>query len=141
MTSHVGISTDQTRTIRVRQRLIAVATAAAAPLVVWVVASLAGASLEVTSPLAGMMRIDALLVIVTSLALALAAWGVLALLERFTQNARRIWTSIAVVVLVLSLPPLAFLDATVGTKVALAIMHVVTGLVLIFLLRRGARTA
>lgn len=141
MTSHVGISADQTRAIRVRHRLIAVAAAVAAPLVVWVVASLAGVSLEVTSPVAGTMRIDALLVIVTSLPLALAAWGVLALLERFTQNARRIWTSIAVVVLVLSLPPLAFLDATVGTKVALAIMHVATGLVLIFLLRRGARTA
>ena len=106
MTSHVGISADQTRAIRVRHRLIAVAAAVAAPLVVWVVASLAGVSLEVTSPVAGTMRIDALLVIVTSLPLALAAWGVLALLERFTQNARRIWTSIAVVVLVLSLPPL-----------------------------------
>ena len=141
MTSHVGISTDQTRTIRVRHRLIAVAVAVAAPLIVWVVASLAGASLEVTSPLAGTMRIDALLVIVTAVALALAAWGVLALLERFTSNARRVWTIIAVAVLVLSVPPLAFLDATVGTKVALAVMHVVTGLVLIFMLRRGARTA
>jgi predicted permease len=86
------------------------------------------------------MRIDALLVILTALALALAAWGVLALLERFTRNARRVWTIVAVAVLVVSLPPLAFLDATAGTKVALAVMHVATGLVLIFMLRRGART-
>ncbi len=140
MTSHVGIGTDQTRAIRVRHRLLAVAAAVAAPLVVWVVASLAGASLEVTSPVAGTMRIDALLVIVTALALALAAWGVLALLERFTRNARRVWTIVAAAVLVVSLPPLAFLDAPAGTKVALAVMHVATGLVLILMLRRGART-
>lgn len=139
MTSHVGISTDQTRAIRVRHRLLAVVAAVAAPLVVWVVASLSGASLEVISPVAGTMRIDALLVIVTALALALAAWGVLALLERFTRSARRIWTIVAVAVLVLSLPPLAFLDATVGTKVALAVMHIATGLTLILMLRRGAR--
>ncbi|MDQ2661649.1 MAG: DUF6069 family protein [Actinomycetota bacterium] len=139
MTSHVGISTDQTRAIRVRHRLLAVVAAVAAPLVVWVVASLSGASLEVISPVAGTMRIDALLVIVTALALALAAWGMLALLERFTRSARRIWTIVAVAVLVLSLPPLAFLDATVGTKVALAVMHVATGLTLILMLRRGAR--
>ncbi|MDQ2698576.1 MAG: DUF6069 family protein [Actinomycetota bacterium] len=139
MTSHVGISTDQTRAIRVRHRLLAVVAAVAAPLVVWVVASLSGASLEVISPVAGTMRIDALLVIVTALALALAAWGMLALLERFTRSARRIWTIVAVAVLVLSLPPLAFLDATVGTKVALAVMHIATGLTLILMLRRGAR--
>jgi Family of unknown function (DUF6069) len=39
----------------------------------------------------------------TSLVVALAAWGLLALLERFTARPRAIWTAIAVLVGLLSL--------------------------------------
>ena len=141
MTSSVDTKAGRSGATGIRYRLLAVAVAVVAPLAVWIIASLAGASLEITSPMVGTLQISALLVIVSALPLALAAWGVLALLERFTQNARRVWTIIAVGVLVLSLPPLAFLDATPGTKVALGCMHLAAGLLLIFMLRRGTPTS
>ena len=135
----IAETTTRSRATRVRSRLVAVALSVVAALVVWVIATLLGTELEVTSPLVGTLTIDALLVIVSVIPLALAAWGVLALLERFTPRARTIWTIVASAVLVLSLPALALLDATLGTKVALAFMHLATGLTLILLLRRGAR--
>ena len=121
---------------QVRSRILAVGIATAAALVVWAVAALAGVQLTVTTPLVGTLTIDAVLVAVSTLPIALAAWGVLALLERFTESARIIWTRIAIAVLVISLPPLAFLDASPATKVVLAIMHLTVGLVLIVMLRR-----
>jgi len=137
----MSISENPSRAARIRYRLLAVAIAVAAALLVWIVATLAGAHLEVTSPLAGTLTIDVLLTIAAALPAGLAAWGVLALLERLTPRARRIWTIVAVAVLVVSLPPLALLEANLGTKIVLAIMHVAVGLTLIVLLRRGARGA
>ena len=129
----------RSRAARIRYRLLVVGLSIVAALAVWGIATLAGAELEVTSPLVGTLTIDATLVIVSALPLALAAWGVLALLERFTPRARTSWTIVAVAVLVLSIPPLGLLGATIGTTVALGIMHLATGLTLILLLRRGAR--
>ena len=117
-------------------RLLAVGLAVVAALIVWAISALAGVELTVTSPLVGTLSIGALLVIVSTLPLALAAWGVLALLERRSSRPRTIWTRIAVAVLVVSVPPLAFLDATVTTKLILAAMHLAVGLVLILMLRR-----
>jgi hypothetical protein len=141
MTAEMSTLNNSTRAARVQYRLLAVAIAVIAPIVVWIVASVAGVRLEVTSPMIGTLVIDLPLVIVSTLPLALAAWAALVLLERRTPRARTIWTVVAVVVLVLSLPPLAFLDATVGTKVVLGVMHVAAGLPLIFMLRRGARSS
>jgi hypothetical protein len=129
------------RADRIRHRLIAVAVAVVAPIVVWVIASAAGVDFRVTSPAVGTLTIDIPLVIVSALPFSLAAWGVLAVLERRTARARTIWTVIAVVVLVLSVPPLALLDATLATKGALAVMHVAAGVPLILMLRHGARDA
>ena len=137
----IAETTTRSRATRIRSRLVAVALSVVAALAVWVIATLAGAELEVTSPLVGTLTIDALLVIISALPLALAAWGVLALLERFTPRARKVWTIVASAVLVLSLPPLALLDATIGTKIALGFMHLATGLTLILMLRRGARAS
>lgn len=127
------------RPTRAARRLLYVGLAVAASLVVWTVASTLGAPMEVASPLVGTLYISALLVIASALPLALAAWGVLALLEHIARRPRRLWTIVAVTVLVLSLPPLALLDASLGTKVALAAMHLATGLVLILTLRADAR--
>lgn len=130
---------NRPRAARVRYRLLTVVLAVVAAIIVWIIASLAGAQLHVTSPLVGTLAINAPLVIASTLPLALAAWGVLAVLERFTQRARTIWTVVAVAVLALSVPPLAFLDATVGTKVALGFMHLAAGVTIILMLRRGVR--
>jgi len=131
---------NRSRTSRIGYRLGVVLLSVVAATIVWFIATLAGAEFAVTSPLAGTMSIDLTLLIATVLPIALAAWGVLALLERFTPRAKSIWTIAAVVVLGLSLPPLALLGATVGTTVALVLMHLVTGLILILGLRRGARS-
>ena len=121
-----------------RYRLVVVGVAVLTALIVWAIAALAGIELKVTSPLVGTLTIDAVLVIVSTLPLALGAWGVLALLERRTTRALTLWTRIAIAVLVVSVPPLAFLDATLTTKLILAVMHVTVGLVLIVMLRRRA---
>ena len=121
-----------------RYRLIAVAIAVGVALAIWAVTALAGIELIVTSPLVGALTINAILVVVSVVPLAFAAWGVLALLERRSSRGRTRWTRIAIAVLVLSVPPLVFLDATLTTKLILATMHIAVGLVLIVMLRRRA---
>jgi hypothetical protein len=76
-------------------------------------------------------------VIAVTLVAGLAAWGLLALLERVTGNAKTIWTAIAVVVLVLSL--LGPIGSGVGTssKIALALMHAGAAATIIPLMRRS----
>ena len=68
---------------------------------------------------------------------SLAAWGVLALLERRTPRAHTIWTALAVVVLIASLS-LPFIAATTtSARVVLIVMHVAVAAVLIVGLPRG----
>nr|WP_274635855.1 DUF6069 family protein [Microbacterium bovistercoris] len=139
MSAQPSITTRRPRTSHTRYRLLTVAVGLVAGVVVWIVAALAGAPLSVTSPLVGTIVISLPLVIGTSIVLGFAAWGVLALLERKARNAGRIWTAIAVVVLVVSVLSVYFLDGTVGTKVSLGIMHLAVGLPLTLMLPRGAR--
>lgn len=75
-------------------------------------------------------------IVVTALA-GLVAWGLLALLERVTANAKTIWTAIAVVVFLLSL--FGPFGSGVGTssKVVLALMHVGAAATIIPLMRRS----
>ena len=69
------------RISRAHYRLLTVAVSSVAGLVVWIVATLAGSRLEVTSPLVGTLAISFPLVIATAIPIAFAAWGVLALLD------------------------------------------------------------
>lgn len=131
----VSVSRGQRRAYRA----LAVAVSVCAALLVWVIASAGEVGLELTSPAIGTLRIGAVLVVASALPLALAAWGALALAERFTRRPRRVWTAVAIAVLLLSLPPLLFLEATDATKLTLAVMHAVTGVVLIAMLGRSAR--
>lgn len=123
------------RTPRWRSRALAVAAAVVAALVVWLVAkTLIGVTF--TIPVAGgtrTMAVGWVSVIVVTLSLTLAAWGLLAVLERFTPRARTIWTAIASAALLLSFAGPLFVAgaASVGTKVSLVLMHVVVAIVLI----------
>jgi hypothetical protein len=119
--------------------MLSMAVAVLVPVIVWALAGAAGAEFVVANPLIGTLQIDWTLLVVSTLPVALAAWGVLAVLEHFTRRARTIWTIIAVAALVLSVLPIAFVDTSDSTRVALGLIHLATGLFLIRMLRHGAR--
>jgi Family of unknown function (DUF6069) len=119
-----------------RARALAVIAAALAALAVWLITDpLLG--IDLTAPTAPgseeLMSITPALVAGTSLAVALAGWALLALLERFTAHARTIWTAIALLVALLSLagPLSALASTTAANAVALALMHLAVAAVLL----------
>src|ERR1700716_118463 len=94
--------------------------ATAAAVAIWVVATLAGADLTVSfGPGQPIQKVTVGSVGGAALGGALGGWGLLALLRRFTTNARAVWTVIAIIFALLSLGgPLSTISST-GTKVAL----------------------
>jgi hypothetical protein len=115
----------------------AVLGATAAAVVIWIVATLAGGELTVSfGPGQPIQKITVINVIVAALLGSLAGWGLLALLRRFTANARAVWTAIAIIVALLSLGGPLSAVASVGTKVALVAMHLAVATVTIVGLRR-----
>lgn len=78
-------------------------------------------------------------VIATTVLVGLAAWALLAILERATRRAATAWTCVAVAVLLLSLAGPVGGAATGGGKAALAAMHLAAAAVLIPGLRRTTR--
>ncbi|MEU5783465.1 DUF6069 family protein [Micromonospora lupini] len=123
-------------TPRLRNRSIALVVAVLAAVVVWLIATLADASLTVDQG-TGPQDVTVLAVIVTSALAALLGWGLLAVLERLSARAMTIWTAIAVAVLLLSLVPASLVDASAGTRVALVLMHLAVGAVVILGFRRA----
>ena len=120
-----------------RARALAVIATVAVTLAGWAVAGpLAGVRLVVRSGDTS-RTVGPTSVAVASLAVGLAAWGLLALLERVSRRARGIWTGIALAVLVLSLAgPLG--GATTAATVSLVCLHLAAAAVLIPLLARTA---
>ena len=83
----------------------------------------------------GTTHVGLLSVVVTALVVALAATGLLRVLERRTKSARRIWTVIAVVVWAMSFAgPLGAI--TVRAGLGLACLHLLVGASIICCLRR-----
>ncbi|WP_435207643.1 DUF6069 family protein [Micromonospora sp. bgisy143] len=124
----------------IRDRAVAVVVAVLAAVAVWSIATLSGAQLTVDQG-AGPQDVTVLAVVLNAAIAALLGWGLLAVLERFSARARRIWTGIALTVLVLSLVPASLVGASAGTRAALVLMHLVVGAVVIVGFRRGARRA
>ncbi|GHF10022.1 hypothetical protein E5082_18255 [Streptomyces griseoluteus] len=122
---------------RVRNRLIALAVAEAVAAATWLIGNAAGAELTVNQN--GVTEITLAGALVTTLFAGLVGWGLLAVLERFTQRARTAWTYVAGAVLLLSLFPTILADATTGTRLTLTVMHLMVGAVLIPSFRRSAR--
>jgi Family of unknown function (DUF6069) len=109
-----------------------VATVAAA--VVWVGATVAGVDVEVGSG-SSAHRVGLVSVVVTALVVAVAAAGLLRVLERRTPRARRVWTEIASAVWVVSLAgPIG--ARTMSAGLSLAALHLMVGAVVIVGLRR-----
>ena len=112
---------------------VAVVAAGGAALV-WVATRALGVDLAVDSR-SGSRDIGLVSVIVTAMVVALAAGGLLRVLERRTARAGRVWTGLALAVLVASLAGPAG-AATPSAGLALAAMHLVVGAVVIVGLRR-----
>ena len=130
-------TTYQTTRVSARSPMTAVLGATAAAVAIWIVATLAGAELTVTFG-AGqpIQKVTVVNVVVAALVGSLAGWGLLALLRRFTTNARAIWTVIAIVFALFSLSGPLSTIASAGTKVALVAMHLTVATVVIVGLRR-----
>jgi hypothetical protein len=116
---------------------VTVLAATAAAVAIWIVATLAGAGLTVSFG-AGqpIQKVTVINVVVAALVGSLAGWGLLALLRRFTTNARAIWTVIAIIFALLSLGGPLSAIASAGTKVSLVAMHLAVATVTIVGLRR-----
>ena len=111
--------------------------ATAAAVAIWAVATAAGAELTVSfGPGQPIQKVTVVNVVVAALVGSLAGWGLLALLRRFTANARAVWTVIAIVVALVSLGGPLSATASAGTKVSLVAMHLAVATVVIVGLRR-----
>jgi hypothetical protein len=122
-----------------RTRALSVAGAVLAAVAVWAVAvPLSGTHLLIRFGSGAAQSVGIDYVIGASLAASLAGWGLLALLERRTARARRIWTGIAFVVVVLSLSLPLTAGTTISSKMALALMHVAVASVVIPVMRRSS---
>jgi hypothetical protein len=120
-------------------RIATVAAAIAAPLIVWVIAvPIAGVDLTVGSGAAA-QTITPLSIVVVVLVAGLAAWGVLALLERFVKHPGRVFAIIGWTVLALSLLAPVTGGAAGAVFVVLVVMHLVTGATLVIGLPLAAR--
>lgn len=131
-----AMNTTQIRTgYTNRNRSLTAVAAMAVATASWGIAhSLLGVELTVGKG-DSLRRIDSLAFTITALGVGFAAWGLLALLERYTDNARTIWTRIAVGVLAVSM--LGPLGATTGAAMAaFAITHLLVGGILIWGMRR-----
>ncbi|MFG1947507.1 DUF6069 family protein [Nonomuraea sp. NPDC048826] len=118
------------------KRISSVVGASVAALAVWALAApVAGTTLTVRMG-AGTQAIEPGSVLVASLVVGLAGWGLLAVLERFASRPARIWTIIALAVCALSL--LGPLGSAVGAAatLVLVLMHLVVGAVIVLGLAR-----
>jgi predicted permease len=124
-----------------RARALCAAGGALAAALAWAVeVPLLGVHLNVRFGAGHIQTIAIGQVIGVTVAASLFGWLLLALLERRTPHARRLWTTIAVAALAASLAlPLAF--ATTRSAVAgLIVLHVAVGAVVIPSMARTART-
>jgi hypothetical protein len=113
-----------------RTRALAAVSATAATSAVWGVMHAAGADFVIsTSSSRGTISLP--VVVLVTLGFSAVGWAALALLERFTRSAARIWTTLALVVTALSLVPI-FLDSASGTtRAGLTLIHLAVAAVLI----------
>lgn len=122
----------------IRPRALGVAAAVGVPVLIWLVARLAGTDLTVRIEGQEPMVVGLGPVVAVSLGAALLAWGALVVLERLTGRGATVWSVLVVVLTLASLLPLSAAGADGAAKVALGLMHLaVGGAVLAFFRRRG----
>ncbi len=124
-----------------RSRLAVVGVTVVVALAGWaVLGPLAGIELEAEQGTTT-MHIGAVSVFFASAVMCFAGWGLLALLERRTINARKVWTVVAVIACLMSLgSPLAN-GIGLGAKLGLASLHLLVGAATIYGLHRTSLSA
>jgi hypothetical protein len=129
-----GMTPSQTAASRWRTRVFIVLAAALAAVALWaIVGPVGGLDLVVRSG-ASTVTVGPSAIVLTAVVAGVAAWILLAVLERFAARPAHWWRVIATSVLLLSL--LGPLGAAGSTSVALALvgLHLVVGVLLIVLL-------
>ena len=127
---------DRSAGARRRHRMLIVLAAAAGALAVWtILGPIAGLDLTVRSG-GRTDRVGAPAVVVSSVLVGLAGWGLLAVLERAVSRPALVWRIIAAVVLAVSLLGPIGAATTAGTAWGLAGLHMAVATVLIGLLPR-----
>lgn len=125
---------------RVGARALAVAATVAAAALVWLVGEpLLGNDLVVEQPGQAPLDLSLASFVIITLGASLMGWAVLALLEKITRYGRRIWTGLAVAVVLVSFLPFLSAQMTTGSAVVLGVVHLVVGAVLVPLLLRVPR--
>ena len=123
-----------------RSRLAVVGVTVVAALAGWaLLAQVAG--IELRAKQGSTVEVGAGSVFFAAAAMAFAGWGLLALLERKTVNARKVWTVVAVIACVTSLGSPLTSGIGAGAKLGLAALHLLVGATTIFGLRRTALSA
>jgi hypothetical protein len=111
------------------RRVVTVVTAAAATGLGWAAGRLAHVDYVLQTPL-GACQITLVLVIVATMISGLVGWAVSGLLERHASDAVRAWTTLAGVVLTLSILPIFALRASIDTRLALTALHCLAAVIL-----------
>lgn len=139
ITTHQPSASHTSRRIR---RLVTVVTAIVAAVALWaVIVHAAGFDLRTPAFAKSQtpVALNVAIVAVVGGLVGFAAWGVLALLERTTQRPRRVWISVALVTLVVSLGgPLSGHGVSGANRALLASLHILVAVILINGLGRTA---
>jgi hypothetical protein len=123
-----AVTTSRTGVVR----LIAVVGAVIGALISWIIITQAF-SIELVARSGGptMMPVGPAAVIMVSALACLVGWALLAILERKTKHAARIWTAIAAVVTVLSLAGPLNAGPSAAATIGLIVLHLVTAAVFV----------
>lgn len=111
-------------------RVVAIAVAATATGIAWLLGRLAHVDYIADTPL-GTRQITLALTVTATVAAGAAGWTVIALLERYTASPRRIWIAVTLVVVVVSIVPIFRTSANLPTQLMLTALHCVAAAVLI----------
>ena len=121
-------------------RTVAIAIAATATGLAWLLGRLAHVDYIVDTPI-GTRKITLALTVVATVAAGIAGWVVIALLERHTSSPRGLWIALTLVVLVVSIVPVFWTTANLDTQLMLTALHCVAAAVLIPALPQRHTTA
>jgi hypothetical protein len=139
-----AVTAPAVRSERTHRRLVRAASIGAAAVATTTLFGLgraAGADMTITDPVENAVphTFVAPEIAMVTVVLGLAGWAVLALLERFTRHAHKIWGTLAAVVVVLSMPPIWIERATTETRLTLVCIHLAVGVALLPFLRTPKR--